>query len=207
MEPIKILLADDHAIVRMGLGALLATEPGLQVVAEAADGEEAVQIATVHHPDLVIMDILMPLLDGIAATREIRRLSPSPAVIVLTSSTAPEDLSSAREAGAQGIVIKSAANDELLAAIDAVCRQRTTYISPDAAQLLEEQRDLPKLTPRQIEVLHSLSRGLTNKDIAKQFGISANCVKLHLANIFTRLGAANRAEAISIALRHRLIRD
>lgn len=205
MKSIPILVVDDHAIVRMGLVALLRTEPGFTIVGEAEDGEEAVVRARELKPDIIVMDILMPGKDGLEAAEEILRDLPETRIIFLTTSNTPTDFTRAVALGAKGVIVKCAANAELLEAVHAVAKGET-FISPEARRILNEQPETPKLTARQTEILHSLTRGLANKDIAAQFGISANCVKLHITAILAKLGAANRAEAVSIALRHHLLR-
>ena len=206
MKKTAVLVVDDHAIVRMGLVALLRTEPGLLVVGEAEDGNEALRLARELNPEIIVMDIMMPGMDGLSAAEEILRARPETRIIFLTTSNLPDDLNRAAELGAQGILVKCAANAELLKAVQTVS-QGGTFVSPEAQRIMKEHPVLPKLTARQAEILRSLTRGLANKDIARQLGISANCVKLHLAAIFAKLGAANRAEAVAIALQHRLLRD
>ena len=206
MKKITILIADDHAVVRTGLAALLATESDFDVVGQARNGEEAVREAKRLKPDVVLMDLVMPKTSGAAATETLATELPETRVVILTSFGATEGIERALRAGATGALMKTDSDTTLVKTIRRVAAGEHV-VSGEIQKLIKSDPPLPALTPRQREVLESLTRGLTNKDIAKQFGISANCVKLHLANIFTRLGAANRAEAISIALRHRLIRD
>lgn len=151
------------------------------------------------------MDIMMPGKDGIVAAEEILRERPETRIIFLTTSNTPDDLNRAVQLGARGVLVKCAANAELLKAVQAVSHG-DTFISPEAQQIMKEEPALPKLTTRQAEILHSLTRGLSNKDIAEQFGISANCVKLHITVILSKLGAANRAEAVAIALQNHILR-
>ena len=205
MEKIRVLVADDHAIVRMGLVALLATEQGIEIVGEAEDGREAVKKAVSTKPDVVIMDIMMPILDGIAATAEIGKRAPGVKVLILTTSSSSDDYSRALAAGAQGIVVKRAANMELLSAIRTVASEKKV-ISPEARRLMQEDPPIPKLTGRQHDIIHSMMRGLTNREIATQFNITPNCVKAHIKRVCNKIGAANRTEAVAIAMRKHLLK-
>ena len=205
MDKIKILVADDHAIVRMGLVALLATEQDIEIVGEAEDGREAVKQAVATRPDVVIMDIMMPIMDGIAATAEIIKSAPDVKVLILTTSSSSDDYSRALAAGAHGIVVKRAANMELLSSIRKVASEKKV-ISPEARRLMQEDPPIPKLTDRQLGIMHSMMRGLTNREIAMQFNISPNCVKDHIKRVCNKIGAANRTEAVAIAMRKHLLK-
>lgn len=206
MNPaIRILVVDDHAIVRMGLIALLRTEPDFEVVGEAEDGKEAIKKAQELKPDIVVMDILMPECNGIEATAGIRKVSRRTRIVVLTTTSSARDLVRIREAGARGVVMKGSANENLIAAIRKVAAGEH-YITPEAESLLVATPNIPpKMTERQTEILGALSRGLTNKEIAKLCGVSTNCIKLHVTTILNKLGASNRAEAVTIALREHII--
>ena len=205
MEKIKVLVADDHAIVRMGLVALLATEQDIEIVGEAEDGREAVKKAVTTKPDVVIMDIMMPILDGIAATAEIIKRAPGVKVLILTTSSSSDDYSRALAAGAHGIVVKRAANMELLSALRSVASEKKV-ISSEARRLMQEDPPIPKLTDRQLGIIHSMMRGLTNREIATQFNITPNCVKAHIKRVCNKIGAANRTEAVAIAMRKHLLK-
>lgn len=205
LKKIRILVADDHAIVRMGLVALLTTEQDMEVIGEAEDGEEAVKLAESARPDVVIMDIMMPTMDGIAATEEIVRRMPEAKVLILTTSGSSDDYSRALAAGAYGIVVKRAANMELLAAIRKVAAEKKT-ISPEARRLMQDDPPTPKLTERQLGIIHSMMRGLTNREIAVQFSITPNGVKAHIKRVCNKIGAANRTEAVAIAMRKHLLK-
>ena len=205
MEKIRVLVADDHAIVRMGLVALLATEQDIEIVGEAEDGREAVKKAISNKPDVVIMDIMMPILDGIAATAEIIKRAPGVKVLILTTSSSSDDYSRALAAGAQGIVVKRAANMELLSALRKVASEKKV-ISSEARRLMQEDPPIPKLTDRQLGIIHSMMRGLTNREIATQFNITPNCVKAHIKRVCNKIGAANRTEAVAIAMRKHLLK-
>ena len=205
MKKIRILVADDHAIVRMGLIALLATDGDIEVVGEAEDGKEAVKLAESTKPDVVVMDIMMPVMDGIDATAEIVRRVPGAKVLILTTSSSSDDYSRALAAGAHGIVVKRAANMELLSSIRKVASEKTV-ISPEASRLMREDPPTPKLTERQLGIVHSMMRGLTNHEIAVQFNITPNCVKAHIKRVCNKIGAANRTEAVAIAIRKHLLK-
>lgn len=205
MDKIKVLIADDHAIVRMGLVALLESDEDITVIGEADDGGVAVRKALKLKPDIVIMDILMPDTDGIVATRQIKDRLPGAKVLILTTSTVSDDLSRAIRAGADGIVTKATANAKLLSAIRAVAGGKRV-IPPEVTELIAEDPPIRQLTARQEEILGSVTRGLSNADIAKQLGIREDSVREHLNTIYNKLGAANRSEAIAIALRKHLLK-
>ena len=205
MDKIKILIADDHAIVRMGLATLLGAQDGFEVVGEASNGEQAVTRALKLKPDVVVMDLVMPKKDGVAATTELREKLPTAKCLILTSFGAAEELQAALQAGASGILLKSTANSKLVATIRKVAAGKTV-IADDVEQLLAEEQPIPDLSPRQREILESITRGLSNAQIALQLDISAESVKTHMSKLFAKLGAATRAEAAAIALRKHLLK-
>ena len=205
MKNIRVLIADDHAIVRHGLCALLGTERGIEVVGEAKDGNEAVARTKQLAPDVVIMDIVMPRKDGVEATVEIRAAVPSAKIVVLTSFGTSDKISRAIEAGATGALMKTAEDRELLSTIRTVA-SGGRVISPAVRKLISTDPPAPELTPRQLEILQAMARGLTNKDIAKMFGIRTDGVNEHVLAILAKLGAANRTEAVATAIRKQLIR-
>ena len=205
MKKIRVLVADDHAIVRMGLIALLAIDGDIEVVGEAEDGAEAVRLAESTKPDVVVMDIMMPVMDGIDATAEIVKRVPGAKVLVLTTSNSSDDYSRALAAGARGIVVKRAANMELLSSIRKVADEKTV-MSPEARLLMQEDPPAPKFTDRQLGIIHSMMRGLTNHEIATQFNITPDCVKAHIKRVCNKIGAANRTEAVVIAIRKHLLK-
>lgn len=205
MGKIRVLVADDHAIVRMGLVALLATEQDIEIVGEAEDGHDAIKQVVATRPDVVIMDIMMPVMDGIVATAEIVKRTPGVKVLILTTSSSSDDYSRALAAGAFGIVVKRAANMELLSAIRKVSSEMKV-ISSEVRQLMKEDPPTPKLTERQLGIIHSMMRGLTNREIAVQFNITSNCVKAHIKRVCNKIGAANRTEAVAIAMRKHLLK-
>ena len=205
MKNISVLIADDHAIVRHGLCALLGTERGIEVVGEAKDGNEAVARTKQLAPDVVIMDIVMPRKDGVEATEEIRAAVPSAKIVVLTSFGTSDKISRAIEAGATGALMKTAEDRELLSAIRTVA-SGGRVISPAVRKLISTDPPAPELTPRQLEILQAMARGLTNKDIARMFSIRTDGVNEHVLAILAKLGAANRTEAVAIALRKHLLK-
>ena len=202
---IKVLIADDHTIVRAGLTALLGTEKDIEVVGEAKNGAEAVSNAVALHPDVVIMDLMMPKMDGVEATKELLRKVPSAKTILLTTYGTSDGIAHALRAGARGAVLKNADNSELAKAIRIVA-QGGDYISPDIRQQLAADPPVPDLTPRQSEILESMVRGLTDRDIAQQLRLSPESVSEHVGAIRQKIGAANRTEAVAIAMRKYLLK-
>ncbi|MBQ2630076.1 MAG: response regulator transcription factor [Kiritimatiellae bacterium] len=202
---LKILIVDDHAIVRDGLAAILKFQKDMTVVGEADDGQSAIQKAQELRPDIILMDLMMPNMNGTDATAAIKRILPNTQILILTSYGTSSDLSRAFKNGATGAITKSLPKEELLAAIRNVANG-TRVASSEIEQTLKEEADMPSLTPRQLEILHSLTRGLTNDDIAREFGLSKAGVKFHLLTVFRKLNVANRSEAVSYALRHHLVR-
>lgn len=205
MGIIRIFIADDHAIVRMGLATLLGAQEGFEVVGEATDGEQAVARALKLKPDIAVMDLVMPKKDGVAATAELHAKLPSCRCLILTSFGAAEDLRGALDAGAAGILLKSTANSKLVSAIRKVASGKT-FITEDVEQIIAEEPPVPELSPRQREILESITRGLSNAQIALQLDIGAESVKTHMTKLFEKLGAANRSEAVAIALRKHLLK-
>ena len=206
MKKLRVLLVDDEIMIREGFKRLFDWEAhDCEVVGEAADGMEAQSRIDELQPDIVIMDIMMPVRDGISATQEIKSRLPHTRVLILTTSTVSDDLSRALEAGADGAITKSNANAQLLTAIRAIAAGKR-WVSPEIEKQIATDPPVQKLTERQEQVLSSIVRGLTNADIAHQLGIREDSVKEHLNLIFSKIGAANRAEAVAIALRRHLLR-
>ena len=202
---IRVLIADDHAIVRMGLASLLGTKKDIEVVGEAEDGEETVRKALKLTPNVIIMDLMMPKKDGVAATAEIHHHLPETRIMILTSYGTSDGIAHALAAGASGALMKSTEFSEFVSAIRALAAGGRV-VAPEIERQLAEDPPVPDLTPRQSEILHSITRGLTNADIARQLGIREDSVKEHINAIFVKLGASNRSEAITIALRKHLVK-
>ena len=205
MKPVSVLLVDDHALIRRGLTELIRYESDLNVAGEASNGQEAVEAARKLNPDVIVMDLMMPEMDGVEATRRIKAERPDSRILILTTFGTSADVARAMAAGASGAIMKDAETDDQLAAIRAVAAGGKAF-SPGIEKSLNEQQPTPDLTDRQLLILESVTRGLTNRDIATMLGISADAVKQHLAAIFSKLGAANRSEAIYIALRKHLLK-
>ena len=205
MKEIKILIADDHAIVRMGLASLFSTQDGLKVVGDAADGNAAVRKALHLKPDVVVMDLMMPGKDGATATAEILEALPETKIVILTTFGTSDGIANALNAGATGALMKSDPTSDLVAAIRKVAKGGIS-ISAEIERLMEEDPPAKALTPRQMQILEGLVRGLTNQNIATELGIREDRVKGHVNSIFTKLGAANRTEAVAIALRKHLLK-
>ena len=200
---LKILIVDDHAIVRDGLAAILKFQKDMTVVGEADDGKSAIQKAQTLRPDVILMDLMMPNINGADATAAIKQVLPETQILLLTSYGTSAELSRAFRNGATGAITKSLPKEELLAAIRNVADGQRVA-SPEIEQTLKEESEVPTLTPRQLEILHSLARGLTNDDIAHEFGLSKAGVKFHLLTIFRKLHVANRTEAVGFASRKHL---
>ena len=205
MKRIRILLVDDHTLMRHALVSLLGTRKELEVIGDVGDGKAALVRIQDDPPDVVIMDLMMPDMDGTQTTRKILELRPEAKVLVLTTFGTSDGIAGAIDAGARGAVLKSADLDELCKAITAVAEGRT-YLSAEIEQIMTEDPPLPKLSPRQADILASITRGLTNTDIARQFGISLPVVKEHLSILFQKIGVSNRAEAVALALRKHLLK-
>lgn len=200
----RILIADDHSVVRQGLRMFLALDPDLKVVAEATDGAEAVRLARELKPDVVLMDLLMPAMDGIAATQEIRRELPDTEVLALTSVLEDASVVGAVRAGAIGYLLKNTEADELRRAIKAAAAGQV-QLSPEAATRLMREVRAPEspeaLTERETDVLRLLAEGKANKEIAQALGIGEKTVKTHVSNILAKLGVQSRTQAALHAAR------
>ncbi len=206
--PIRILLVDDHSVVRQGLRMFLALDPELEVIGEAADGAEAVRMARELKPDVVLMDMLMPVMDGVAATAAIRRELPDTEVIALTSVLEDEKVIGAVRAGAIGYLLKDTEADDLRRAIKAAANGQVQLSPKAAARLMREVRapDSPEaLTERETDVLRLLAQGKSNKEIAHQLSLSEKTVKTHVSNILAKLGVPSRTQAALYAVRIGLV--
>ena len=208
-HPIRVMLVDDHAVVRSGLGAFLTVFDDLELVAEAGGGEEAVRLCQQARPDVVLMDLVMPGMDGAAATKAIRDECPHIQVIALTSFKEQNLVEGALQAGAIGYLLKNVSADELADAIRAAHAGRPT-LAPEAAQALIQAARQPQtpqydLTEREMEVLALMVEGLNNPDIAERLVVSRSTAKFHVSNVLSKLGVTSRTEAVSLALKQKLI--
>jgi DNA-binding NarL/FixJ family response regulator len=206
MTAVRILLCDDHAVVRAGLLALLGSEPDIEVVGEAGSGEEAVAMAAKLKPDVVLMDLQLGAgIDGVEATRRIA--SPGAHVLVLTTYDTDADITRAIEAGATGYLLKAERPEELFAAIRAAAQGRTALSAPVASRVMDRMRGAagPSLTDRERDILGQLARGLGNREIARALFISEATVKTHLGRIYAKLGVDTRAGAVAVAKEQRLL--
>ncbi|UCF60838.1 MAG: response regulator transcription factor [Anaerolineaceae bacterium] len=210
-EVIRLLIADDHAIVREGLQALIDTEPGMELVGEAQDGVEVVEMARSLNPDVILLDLVMPRVDGLEAISDIKQADPEARILVLTSFDEDEKVFTAIKSGAQGYLLKDASPQELLRAIRDV-HQGEPSIHPTIAHKLmrelQRESELPPtedpLTERELEVLKLVARGLPNQEIAETLVLSERTVRTHVSNILSKLHLANRTQAALYALREGL---
>jgi len=208
-QPIRVMLVDDHTMVRRGLATFLKVFDDLQLVGEAESGEAAIQLCAEVLPDVILMDMALPMMDGATATRAIRKHFPQVQVIALTSFKEGKIIRNALEAGAIGYLLKDVSADELVRAIRAAHAGRAT-LSPEAAQALVETASQPPapgldLTEREREVLTLMIEGLNNTQIAGRLTVSPSTIKSHVSNILSKLGVASRTEAVTLALRNRIV--
>jgi DNA-binding NarL/FixJ family response regulator len=209
-QPIRVLVADDHPIVRSGIASLLSLAEGIEVVGEASSGAEAVALAEELRPDLVLMDLRMPVtsgpeVDGAAATAQIIRSVPTTRVLILTTYETDDHILGAIEAGASGYLLKAAPHDEIVAGVRSVVGGKTVLAPAIAAKLVERMRqgpvaERPKLSARELEVLRLVGAGSSNPTIAKELFISEATVKTHLIHVFEKLGVSDRTRAVTLAL-------
>lgn len=207
-EKIRIMLVDDHAVVRSGLSAFLSVNPDLELVGEAENGEQAVVRAGLLQPDVILMDLMMPVLDGVAATAAIKKQYPGIQIIALTSFQEDELVQNALKAGAVGYLMKNVTARELSAAIRSAKEGKIT-LSPEAAQALvhatQHAQETDTLTEREREVLKLMVEGLNNAEIAERLVVSLSTVKYHISNILMKLGVDNRVAAVTMALQKKLV--
>jgi DNA-binding NarL/FixJ family response regulator len=204
-DKIRLLVADDHVTVLEGLVAIIGRQPDMQVVAAASNGREAVDLWRANRPDVTLLDLRMPILDGVGAIQEIRQREFSARVIVLTTFDTDADLSKAIKAGAKGYLLKDAPREELLSCIRRV-HSGETVIPPTLVTKLTASLTAEPVTDRELEVLAQLARGSSNKEISTTLNISESTVKSHLRNIFTKLNVLSRTEAIATASRQGLVK-
>jgi two-component system NarL family response regulator len=201
----SVLLIDDHALLRTGVANIINQEPDLEVVAEAGNGVEGIAAFERHHPDVTLVDLRMPVMEGVEAVRQIRERDPRARVIVLTTYDTDDEISRALKAGAKAYVLKDIAADDLVACIRDVLSGKT-YLAPAAAAKLAEGVTRVQLTPREMATLRLMADGKANKEIAGELGISERTVKTHLGHLFEKLGVTSRTEAIKVATRRGLVR-
>ena len=204
MTPTRVLIVDDHAILRMGLASLLSSKKDIEVVGDAANGPEGIRRAIELKPDVVVMDLMMPGMGGAEATARLLEKTPDAKVLIITTFDTSDGIDRALKAGARGAIMKNCDFEELVDALRTVA-SGGSYIAPDVKRLFSNDPPAITLSPRQREMLQSIARGLSNPDIAKQFGISIYVVKEHIAALFAKIGAANRSEAVAIAMRKNLL--
>ena len=201
----SVLVVDDHALLRTGVANIINQEPDLRVVAEAGNGLEAVEAFERYHPDVTLLDLRMPVMEGVEAVRQIRERDPRARVIVLTTYDTDEEISRALKAGAKAYVLKDISADDLIGCIREVLAGKT-YLAPAAAAKLAEGVTRVQLTPRELATLQLMADGKANKEIAGALGISERTVKTHLGHLFEKLGVTSRTEAIGVASRRGLVR-
>lgn len=203
MKTITVLLADDHLVVRSGLKALLGTQPGIEVVAEAASGEEALALVEQHGPAVVMMDLAMGAgMDGIEAIKQLRQRNSGQAILVFTTYDSDADIVRAVDAGAMGYLLKDASPEEIFAAVRGAVQGRSVMSAPVASRLFQQLRNPEAiLTPREAELLSLLTEGLSNRELGQRLFISEATVKTHLAHIYAKLGVETRSAAIATAIR------
>ncbi len=200
----RILVADDHYVVRMGVTAIINHEPDMEVVAEASNGAQAIEMFSRHQPDLALLDSRMPLKTGVQVAKEIRTLFPTANILMLTAFDGDEDIFKAVQAGVQGYVLKNSTGEQLVPAIRAVAAGER-WIPEEVAQRLAKREEFEPLTPRELEVLHELAKGLANKQIASVLNITEHTTKGYLKGILSKLHVADRTEAVTVAIQRGLI--
>src|SRR5262247_1743258 len=205
VQPARVLLVDDHALLRTGVANIINQERDLRVVAEAGNGLEALDAYERHHPDVTLLDLRMPAMEGVEVVRRIRERDLSARVIILTTYDTDDEISQALKAGAKAYVLKDIAADALVGCIRDVLAGKT-YLAPAAAAKLAEGVARVQLTPRELATLQLMADGKANKEIANELGISERTVKTHLGHLFEKLGVTSRTEAIGVATRRGLVR-
>ena len=205
MKPIRILIVDNHELLRLGLTTLIRYTDDLAVVGTAENGKEAIPLVRSLKPDIILMDLRMPVMDGVETTSRIHAEFPEIKIVILTTYGTSADVASAVKAGASAALVKDTPNDELLAAIRAIAAGKRVF-SREISRTIADNSESPELTSRQKEILKLVVDGQRNYDIGRNVGISTDAVKQQVKSICTKLGAANRAEAVAIALRKHLLK-
>jgi DNA-binding NarL/FixJ family response regulator len=206
-DALRVLVVDDHPVVRTGLRGMLAADPAIDVVAEAGSGEEALALVERDRPDVVLMDLRMPGMDGVTATALITERHPGVRVIVVTTYDTDTDILRAVEAGATGYLLKDTPRDQLAAAVHAASRGETVLAPPVAAKLVTRMRApaAEQLTPREVQVLAAVAEGLTNAEIGRRLFIGEATVKTHLLRVFSKLGVDDRTAAVTVAMQRGIL--
>jgi two-component system NarL family response regulator len=203
-EPIRVLIADDHAVVRQGVAAIIGTDRGMTIVAEAKNGREAVELFRRERPHVGLFDLKMPELDGVGTITAIRAEFPRAALLVLTTYDRDEDIYRSLQAGAKGYLLKEGSPQELLEAIRGAHRGQR-YLPPEVAEKLAEHVMYPELTERELEVLRLMATGKTNREVGGALFITEGTVKAHVNNILTKMGVRDRTQAVTTALKRGLV--
>ena len=210
IKPIRVMLVDDHSVVRSGLKAMLSAEDGMELAGEAADGSEAVRLVERVKPDVILMDLLMPVMDGVAATKAIHDRFPDIRIIILTSFKERDQVDGARKAGAMSYLLKTVSASELVSAIRGAMAGQSKLSSEATQVLIQEMRNPSArdydLTAREKEILKLMVDGLPNTEIANHLGVSPSTAKFHVSNILSKLGVTSRTEAVSVALKQKLVK-
>ena len=208
MESIRVFVVDDHPMIRHGLAAMLKAEPGMQWVGDAPDGTDAVRMAPALEPDVVLMDLVMPRMDGVAAIAALKPQLPRTKFVILTSLLEPSEVRRAMDAGACGYLLKNASSQELVTVIQ-MAHKGHRVLAPEVTDaLVASQKEPPPgndLTQRERELLALMARGYSNQEISTQLSIAMPTVKFHVTNILAKLHADNRTEAVLVALKHKLV--
>jgi DNA-binding NarL/FixJ family response regulator len=204
-DTIRVLCVDDHPLVRKGIASILGNEPDMKLVAEAGNGQDAVVMFKAHQPDVTLMDLRMPNMDGIEATRQIRADSPDAKIIALTSFDGDQEIYKALEAGIRGYLLKEMVHTEVVRAIRLV-HSGKRLMPPEVTERLTEYFPKAALTPREVEVLTLVASGLANKEIAARLGTADGTVKIHVQNILSKLNASDRTHAVTIGIQRGIIK-